>query len=112
MEGGNDEIDADVVVASLMKLPDKFGFGRIVENDGRRLDIFGNVIEPPAADDLAVAEDTLAAGYLGMEKLGPNRITFAFSAKGPANGCQQNIRCDDDLLLIMMAPAGFEGALP
>ena len=69
-----------------------------MENDGRRLNIFGDIIKPPAANDLAVAEDALAAGHLGMKQLGPNRISFAVSAEGAANSCQQYIRSDKDLL--------------
>ena len=98
MEGGNDEIDADVDVVSFLEFPNKFVFGRIVENDGRRLNIFGDIIKPPAANDLAVAEDALAAGHLGMKQLGPNRISFAVSAKGAANRGQQNTCCDNNLL--------------
>ena len=94
-----------------MEFPDKFVFGRIVENDGRRLNIFGNIIKPPAANDLAIAEDSLPAGHLGMKQLGTNRIYFAVSAKGAANSCQQDIDCDNDLLVKMMASSGFLRAL-
>lgn len=87
MEGGNDEIDADVVVGSFLEFPNKFRFGRVVKNDGRRLNIFGDIIKPPAANNLAVAEDTLAASHLGVKQLGPNRISFPVSAKGSADSC-------------------------
>jgi hypothetical protein len=42
-----------------------------------------------------------------VEQLGPNRITLTVSAKGSANGCQQDIDCDNDLLVKMVATAGF-----
>jgi hypothetical protein len=63
-----------------------------VKDHRGNLDVFRDVIKPPAADHLAVAEDALAACHLGMKEFGTHRIPFAVSPKRTANGCKQQLR--------------------
>jgi hypothetical protein len=92
VEGGDHEIDADVIKAPALDFPDEFLFRGIVENHRRRMDVFCDIVKPPAADHLAVAEDALAASHLGMKEFGTHGIPFARPPKGMANGCEQQIR--------------------
>ena len=92
VECGDDEIDADVIVVSAPEFTKEFLLRRIVENYRRGVDVFCDIVKPPAADHLAVAEDALAASHLGMKKLGTHGIPFAVPPKRTANGGEQQIR--------------------
>ena len=92
VKGGDNEIDADVIIATASDFRDEFLFRGIVKDHGGNLDVFCDVIEAPAPDHLAVAEDTLASGHLGMKQFGGNRIPFAIPPKGTVNGGEQQIR--------------------
>jgi hypothetical protein len=100
VEGGHDKIDADDVVPSLSDFTTKLTFGGVVEDHRRRLDVFRDIIESPATNNLTIAEDALAAGHLSMEQLGPDGIPFAFPAEGTTNGSQEHIRHVDDPVVI------------
>jgi hypothetical protein len=92
VECGDDEIDPDEVITPGPDFMKKFVFRGIVENHTRRVDIFGDVIKPPAADHLAIAEDPLTSSHLGMKELGTHGISFARPPKGAANGGKQQLR--------------------
>jgi hypothetical protein len=92
VEGGDDEIDADVVEVSVPNFTEEFALRGIMENHRRGVDVLCDIVKPPAADHLAIAEDALAASHLGMKEFGAHGIPFARAAKGTANGGEQDLR--------------------
>lgn len=91
MECSHNEIDPNIVIPSYADLTNKLSFRGVVENNRRRLNVFCNIIKPPATNDLTVAEDTLTPGHLGVKQLRPDGITFPVPAKRAADRCQQDI---------------------
>ena len=57
VECGNDEVDANVVIMAGCNFPHELTFRGVVKHNRRSVDIFSDVIEPPAAYDLPVAEN-------------------------------------------------------
>jgi hypothetical protein len=88
VECGYNEVDTDIVVMPGPDFTNEFFLGRVVKNDRRFLDVFCDVIKAPAANDLAIAENTLASGDLGVKQFGRNGIPFSFSAERAAHRCQ------------------------
>jgi hypothetical protein len=92
VEGGDDKIDADEVIVLVMDFTEELAFRGIVEDHRRDVDVLCDVIEPPATDHLAIAEDSLTASHLGMKELGTHGIPFVRPPKGTANGGEQQLR--------------------
>jgi hypothetical protein len=98
---GYNKIDPDIVIAVRLQFFDEFFPGRVMENNGECLNVFSNVIKPPAADYLAVTEDTLLACDLCMKKLGADRVAFPPSAERTAHSGEQNLRFWHSFVLSM-----------
>jgi hypothetical protein len=62
-----------------------------VKDHGRRFDVFRDIIEPPAADNLPVAEYALFPCNLRMEEFGSHRVAFAVPAEGAAYRSEQDM---------------------
>jgi hypothetical protein len=86
MESSHNEIDTHIFVDIGLQLANELPLGRIVQGDARGLDVLGDVIDGPAANDLPDAENPLRPRHLRVKKLGTDGITFAGSSKGPADG--------------------------
>ena len=63
----------------------------IVENHRRGIDVFCDIVKPPTADHLAIAEDALASCHLSVKEFSAHRIPFAISPEGTAKlSCRRN----------------------
>jgi len=71
MEERNDKRDTDKVI-SAFKLPDEFPYGGILKDNGRDVEIMGNVLEGKMVLEDARTEDPLAPCHLPMEKFIPD----------------------------------------
>jgi hypothetical protein len=103
VEHGHQERDADVVVA-LAQFADQLAPRRVLEDDGRGVEVFGDVLERELDVDRARAEQALGAGDLAIEEFVPDRGGVAvLRPEGPADTCQQDFWCAQDQDLILFA---------
>jgi hypothetical protein len=90
MHDRHEEGDADVVVA-LFEFADEFAFGRVLEDDGRGVEVFGDVFEAEMGVDGAWAEDALGAGDLAVEEfVAYGGSIAAIGPDGPAHAGEED----------------------